>query len=202
MEIVKQCAIDFDSFYQETFINTKTDELSLVPIMVLTTDAKGIIMRHDSLREGTIKRQCNTNNKLKHRLSKFDAGNRKRMAQVASIYFIERFVRLSYDIISDFLRTKARMKRPRPLGKRIWARVEKNSSQVISELFYEAYHSFPTQDKEWVMLVDGQEYPLSEINKMAKSLFVTITIILDLIHVIEYLWDAAHLFFDESTLGV
>ena len=199
LEIVKQCAMDFDSFYQETFINTKTDELSLVPIMVLTTDGKGIIMRHDSLREGTRKRQCNTNNKLKHRLSKGEKGNRKRMAQVASIYFIERFVRQPEDILSDLLRKKAKMKRPRPLGKRIWASVEKSTSQVISELFYEAFQSDSKQYKEWVVLVDGQEYQLGEIHKTAKILRVNITIILDLIHVIEYLWDAAHLFFDEST---
>lgn len=47
LEIVKQCAIDFDSFYQKTFLNTKIEELSLVPIMVLTTDGKGIVMRPD-----------------------------------------------------------------------------------------------------------------------------------------------------------
>jgi len=133
LEIVKQCAMDFDSFYQETFTNARTEELSLVPIMVLTTDGKGIVMRPDGLREETKKRQCNTNHKLKHRLSKGEKANRKRMGKNASIYFIERFVRRPEDLLSDFLRKKARMRRPRPLGKRIWASVEKSSSQVVSE---------------------------------------------------------------------
>jgi hypothetical protein len=84
------------------------------------------------------------------------------------------------------------MKRPRPLGKRIWASVEKSSSQVISEWFYEACQSDPKPYKQWVVLVDGQEYQLSEIKKIAKKRKVNITIILDIIHVIEYLWDAAH----------
>jgi hypothetical protein len=104
LKIVKQCAMDFDSFYQQTFINIQTDELSLVPIMVLTTDGKGIIMRHDSLRKATIKPKSINNTKLKHVLSKGEKGNRKRMAQVASIYFIERFIRKPEDITSDFFR--------------------------------------------------------------------------------------------------
>jgi hypothetical protein len=135
LEIVKQCAMDFDCFYQETFINTKTDELSQVPIMVLTTDGKGIIMRHDSLRDATRKRQCNTNNKLKHRLSKGEKGTSKRMAQVASIYFIQRFVRKPEDIIEDFLRKKAKKKRPHPLAKRIGFDIYATTPHVYKDVF-------------------------------------------------------------------
>jgi hypothetical protein len=87
--------------------------------MVFTTDGKGIVMRQASLREGTRKRQTQTNHKLKHRLSKGEKGNRKRMAQVALIYLIERFVRQPEDLFSEFGRKTAKLKRPRPLGKRI-----------------------------------------------------------------------------------
>ncbi len=158
IEIAKQSAIDFDSFYQEAFRNSKTEELSSLPIMVLTTDGKGIVEQTDGLRTETRKRHNNTHHKLKHRLSKGEKGYRKRMAQVASIYFIEQFVRQPEDILSDFLRQKAKIRRPRPLAKRIWASVEKSYSQVVSELFEEASQSDPEQGKEWVMLVDGQEY--------------------------------------------
>ncbi len=167
--------------------------------MVLTTDGKGIVMRSDSLREGTRKRQQDTNHKLKHRLSFGSKRNRKRMAQVASIYFIARFVRKPEDIISDFGRQQIRQTRPRPLSKRIWASVEKDSFLVLLELFDEAHRRAPTHSKEWVVLVDGQKYQLNEIKKMANKRNLKITIILDIIHVIEYLWDAAHLFFDESS---
>ncbi|HIE01618.1 MAG TPA: hypothetical protein EYP59_15225 [Thiotrichaceae bacterium] len=135
IEIAKQSAIDFDSFYQEAFRNSKTEELSSLPIRVLTTDGKGIVEQTDGLRTETRKRHNNTHHKLKHRLSKFDAGYRKRMAQVASIYFIEQFFRQPEDILSDFLRQKAKIRRPRPLAKRIWASVEKSTSQVVYELF-------------------------------------------------------------------
>lgn len=48
------------------------------------------------------------------------------------------------------------------------------------------------------MLIDGQKYQLHEIQKVAQQRRLKITIILDLIHVIEYLWDVAHVFFEES----
>ena len=201
LTLVEQCASDFDTFYQQSFLNTQPDEVASLPIMVLTTDGKGIVMRPDSLREGTRKRQLNTTHKLKHRLSKGEKRNRQRMAQVASIYFIERFVRKPREIISGLFRgqVKLKQKRPRPVGKRIWASVEKDSTHVLSELFEEASRRDPTHKKEWVVLVDGQKYQLNEIEKRAKKQNLEIIIILDIIHVIEYLWDAAHLFFDESS---
>jgi len=111
---------------------------------------------------------------------------------------IERFVRLSYELLSDFWPRTVKIKRPRPLAKRIWASVEKSSSIVLSELFEEALRRDPKQYKEWVVLVDGQGYQLHEIQKIAQLRSLNITIILDLIHVIEYLWEAAHVFFEES----
>jgi hypothetical protein len=115
LEIVKQCASDFEAFYQEQFLSVLPDEVNKVPIMVLTTDGKGIVMRYDGLREETKKRSSASNMKLKHRLSKGEKRNRKRMAQVASIYFIDRFVRRPEDIHNEFYRDKATQKRPRPL---------------------------------------------------------------------------------------
>jgi len=200
LEIIKQCAMDFDSFYQETFFQRRTEDMLLVLIMVLTTDGKGIVMRQAGLREGTKKRQSQTNHKLKHRLSVGSKGNRKRMAKNASIDFIERFVRQPEELLSEFWRKTLILKRPRPLGKRIWASVEKSAFQVISEWFEEALRRDPKQCKEWVVLIDGQEYQLHEIQKIAQQRRLKITIILDLIHVIEYLWDVAGLFFLKSQI--
>ena len=49
------------------------------------------------------------------------------------------------------------------------------------------------------MLVDGQGYQHRSIKRIAKQRGFALTIILDIVHVIEYLWDAAHIFFDESS---
>lgn len=139
LEIVKQAAIDFDAFYQEPSLSVLSDEVNKVPIMVLTTDGKGIVMRYDGLREETQKRFCASNPKLKHRLSFGSKRNRSLLAQVASIYFIDRLVRRPEDIHNEFYRDKAMQKRDQTLGKRVWASVEKEASVVISQWFDEAH---------------------------------------------------------------
>ena len=54
--------------------------------MVLSLDGKGIMMRHEGLREATRKAAESARHKLERRLSKGEKKDRKRMATVASRY--------------------------------------------------------------------------------------------------------------------
>lgn len=192
LKIIQDSSIDFDDYYAKKF----RDSNNLSDLLVLTTDGKGIVMRHESLRDqakkraavSSKKRQSNAKEKL----------NRKRMAQVASIYFIARFVRKPEDIVDELSRKKANSQRPRPTKKRVWASIEKNAHDTISEMFLEARNRDPKHDKEWVVLVDGNKQQIRLIKKFAKKEKIKVTIILDLIHLIEYLWDAAHVLIGES----
>ena len=47
------------------------------------------------------------------------------------------------------------------------------------------------REKTWCALVDGNRTQLKLLKKEAKDHRVDLTIILDLIHVVEYLWKAA-----------
>jgi hypothetical protein len=53
-----------------------------------------------------------------------------------------------------------------------------------------------------VILVDGSPYQLKIINKIMKRLNVKATIVMDFIHVLEYLWKAAWCFFEERDSAV
>jgi len=57
-------------------------------------------------------------------------------------------------------------------------------------MFEEALLRDPNSDKQWVALVDGNPSQLSHIKAAARRSGVKPTIILDIIHVIEYLWGA------------
>lgn len=198
LNIVRQCAADFDAFYREQLPNAREDEVGKAPLLILTTDAKGVVMRPESLREETRNRLERSERKLRHRLSKGEKRNRRRMAQTASVYLIDRFIRSPEDIVRDSPEKKIGRTRPRPIGKRIWASVRKEVSEVISDLFSEARRRDPEYSKEWVVLVDGNEHQLDAIRRMAGETGREITIIIDIIHVTEYLWNAARLFFGES----
>lgn len=193
----KKAAIDFDLFYERRLLAPEVQTLIAgKPILVLTTDGKGIVMRPEDLREATKKRAEAGAPKLKKRMSRGEKRNAKRMAQVASVYSIDRNVRTPEQVSGAG--EKSSEPPPRPVGKRVWASVEKDQDIVIQDLFNEAEGRDPDHKMEWVVLIDGQLCQLDRIKSEAKKRKVQITIIVDVIHVIEYIWKAARCFFEET----
>ena len=90
-------------------------------------------------------------------------------------------------------------KRPRPEDKRVWASLQKEPKQVIGEVFSEALRRDPNQEKQWIALVDGNKTQLDLLEEYAQTYSIGLTIILDLMHVLSYLWKAAHAFFPEGS---
>jgi hypothetical protein len=128
------------------------------------------------------------------RLSKGEKKNAKRMATVAAVYTIAPFVRTPEELIGDSSCSRAGPPRPRPEQKRVWASLQKTPKEVIKELMQEARYRDPSGEKIWVALVDGNKGQLRILKHLAKKNGLDLTIIVDLIHVIEYLWDAARVF--------
>jgi hypothetical protein len=198
-EIVQRSAVDFDAFYTQREIAALADQ-SAGSVLVLSFDAKGVVMRHEDLREGTRKAAEKAKKKLKKRLSRGEKSNRKRMAEVAAVYTIEPHVRTAEDIVSPKPDTqREHAPEPKPQNKRVWASVEKEPEEVIEEAFSEAQRRDPNHTKTWVALVDGNKPQLRLLRKMARRYGVNLTIVLDIIHVIEYLWKAATVFNKEAT---
>ena len=195
IEIVEGCIRDFDAFYEMR----KARKREKSPVLVLTTDGKGIVMRDDGLRAVTKAKAEKSTTKMRTRLARGEKANRKRIAQVASIYTIERFCRTPEEVVDELARRQAYQRRPRPSAKRVWASVEKDAAHVIVELFAEAHKRDPKRRKEWVVLVDGQRHQMLLIRSILKKEQVKATVILDIIHVIEYLWLAARIFHEETS---
>ncbi|MGH7435240.1 MAG: ISKra4-like element ISHoc2 family transposase, partial [Polyangiaceae bacterium] len=94
-ELAVRAAQDFDAFYeQKAAARDPKDDL-----LVISTDGKGIVMRHEDLREGTRRAAEKSGRKLETRLTPGEKSNRKRMAQVATVYSIAPFPRGPADII-------------------------------------------------------------------------------------------------------
>ena len=60
--------------------------------------------------------------------------------------------------------------------------------------FAETSQRDPQQQREWVVLVDGEEHQLKTIKAIALKQEVEVNIVLDFIHVLEYVWKAAFCF--------
>ena len=187
-EVTVKVARDFEEFYaQRSLAQTAgSDEL-----LVLTTDGKGIVMHSEDLREATAKAAQKSPRERQTRLSPGQKRQRKRMATVASVYTVPRYKRQAEDIIGD---QRDPPERPAIHDKRVWASVRQDAKTVIGSAFEEANQRDPLHQREWVVLVDGEPHQLNRIKASAKEMAVTVTIVLDFIHVLEYIWKAAFCF--------
>ena len=136
LNVVQDVAQDFEAFYDQKRFKEPENTESL---LVLSFDGKGIVLRHEGLRECTQKAALKSNHKLNSRLSAGEKKNRKRMAQVASTYTVQPFVRTPESVMQvDNEESNVHQLRPRTRNKRVWASVERESIQVIKEAFKEA----------------------------------------------------------------
>lgn len=188
--VVDDASQDFCDFYAQVRFLKPEDTHDL---LVMSFDGKGIVMRHEGLRAATKKAAENQDKKLQTRLSQGEKRNRKRMAQVATVYTVKTHERTAESIMKcsppddD---NKICYIRPRARNKRVWASVKRDAITVIEEAFQEALQRDPKQSREWVILVDGHPHQIKQIKKVMKQLKIKAVLIQDFIHVLEYLWKA------------
>ncbi|ETR65804.1 MAG: hypothetical protein OMM_13690, partial [Candidatus Magnetoglobus multicellularis str. Araruama] len=190
-KVVLEAAIDFDKFYDYKKEQENND--NELPLMVLTCDGKGIVMRYEDLREETQKRAARKKKKSILKKSTDKKNDSKRIATVASVYEIDRFIRKPEDVNKEFFKkseSKSKIKRPSPVSKRVWASIEKTSENTIRKMFEEALQRPGCDKKEWVAIVDGDLNQIKKLKKYSRKFNIKIVIICDIIHILEYIWKA------------
>lgn len=204
-ELVRRAAQDFDAFYEsrrkESPEPTHTAEGEL---LVITVDGKGVVMKKEDLRPATRKAaERKPQSALRTRLTRGEKRGRKRMATVAAVYTIAPFVRTPQQVLAALQREQEppeeRRPRPRPEEKRVWASLEKDAWDVVEEAFHDAFDRDPDAAKTWVVVVDGHNNQLDTLEAMAQWYRVEIKIVLDIFHVLEYVWKAGHAFCVEGS---
>jgi hypothetical protein len=187
-ESVVRSAADIPAFYASRIPEPCTPSA----LLVLSADCKGIVMRPGALREATAKAAAKLG-KMRTRLSAGEKPNRKRMAALVTVYDAEPAPRRPHDVIAPpGGRAGARPLRPGPkaLAKWLAGSVRNDPADMIAAAFDEAGARDPGHLRTWVVLVDGAEHQLALIRAEAARRGVTIHVIIDIIHVLEYIWGA------------
>jgi hypothetical protein len=136
-------------------------------------------------------------NKLECRLSKGEKRNRKRLAEVGAVYELTPVVRSPADVLAS-KRGEDPPPAPKPRAKWVTASVVEDAAVVIAKVFDEAERRDPNHSRRWVALVDGNNHQIDRIEKEATARGADVTIVVDFIHVLEYLWGAVWCFFPEG----
>ena len=188
-----RAAADVEEFYA----TRARPEAAASDVLVISADGKGIVMRPDALRPATAKAAAAATNKLECRLSKGEKRNRKRLAEVRAVYDLTPVPRSATDILVS---KAGGVPPPVPHAKAKWvtASVVEDAATVIGRVFDEAERRDPRHRRTWVALVDGNNHQIDRIKAEAKAREADVTIVVDLIHVLEYLWGAVWCFFAEG----
>jgi hypothetical protein len=192
-QLAQAAAVDVDSFYART----RPGSRPATDLLVLTADAKGIVMLPEALRETTRKTAAGSRHKLATRLSPGEKTGRKRMAELGCVYDATPVPRTPADIITRPGSRRDRKARHGPVaeGKWLTASVTDDIPAVIGQVFDEAARRDPGQQRTWVVLVDGNRTQIEAITAEAARRRFTVHIVVDFVHVLEYLWKAAWSFF-------
>ncbi len=216
-ELVSRAAEDFDVFYEQRHQaaaaeqavdeqaaddSAATEPLAADALLVISDDGKGVVMHRQDLRPATRTASERTpRRKMDTRLSKGEKGNRKRMSTVAAVYSVAPHVRTPEQMLAVLARDEEAEpnspqrhspQRPRPQHKRVWASLEHEPRQVLEEALREALERDPHHCRRWVAVVDGNETQLDILEDLAEQHDVRLTIVLDIFHVLGYLWKAGH----------
>lgn len=193
-QLAARAAVDFEAFYdtRPRPIATRDD------VVIISADGKGVVMRPEGLRPPTAAAAAKSKTKLKGRLSKGEKANRKRMAEVGAVYTVVPVVRSPEDVMAPKTSATKPKNAPKATDKWLTASLVDDAATVIAKIFDEAQRRDPDKHCDWVALVDGNRHQIDRIEKEAVARRIEVTVIVDWVHVLEYLWSAGWSFFTEG----
>lgn len=196
-ELVQRASVDFDAFYEQrpaVANDTATEQAALV----LTCDSKGVTMVPHALRDATRKMAAEAaGTQAAHKdpmAPKKARRHDKRLAIVTAVYLQEPHVRSAADVVANMARAPSEGSKkapPRPQNKTVTASVMQSQKAGIKAMFDEGARRDPEHRRNLVVVADGEERQQTNIEAEAKSRGWMITLILDIIHVLSYVWKAA-----------
>ncbi len=163
-------------------------------ILVATADGKGVPMRRP------LEERIHSSHP---RRGKGEKANKKQMAYVGAVYSIDGFRRTADDVVDEVCRKERAVDRPRPQHKQVWAEMTRTPEgegatgreRAFVEMAIACRDRDPQHRKTLVCLMDGEK----ALWDVAREWLPRAVGVLDLFHVLERLWVAAHCFHAERS---
>ena len=183
-QLVQDAAVDFDTFYA----GRAAEQVGPADgeILVGAIDCKGIPMVKPGGAQRVVRR------------TKGEKANKKKMATVAAVHSQPPIVRTPNEVIDSLFGTdpaRERPKRPKPTRKRVWASLTAGKDAFINDVKAEMTRRDPDHQRTWVIVTDGER----ALQRRVITSFENVTLVLDLLHVMDKLWKVAHALHREGT---
>ena len=208
-QTIVRMARDIDLFdaIHAVAANDVVPEITLDPrLLVMSCDGKGVRMIPSALRDATAK-------ELRPFCGPLDADpmaskplrqHNKRMAALTAVWDQTVCPRTPEAILAMLRRevgSHSAATLPEPENKRVRGSLERDMASCIRSMFDFAEGRDPQHRRRWVVLTDGSSSQIEQIRRQAEQRGVSVTIVLDLLHVLHYVWKAAHAIFGTDTDG-
>ncbi len=178
---VREDAADVTAFYAQP--PDPAAPVALGPILVVQGDGKGV-PQTQTLTPAA-----------RERLGKGEKRSKKKEAVVTSLYNIALYPRTPQDVVAALLHEEPARElgdRPRPVAKEVHATLE-GKAVALARLQQRAAQRRGPQTQERVALTDGAE----ALQTQMRAHFPEHTLVLDIIHASEYLWEVANALWGE-----
>ena len=163
--------------------------------LVISADGKGVAMRPGARRRRA-KAPDQRMQTFEHRRGTGEKGH-KRMAETAAVFDVavpDGPARTPEQIMHPDPDPRARPAAPAAVNRWYTCDITAARDITIAKAFDEAGRRDPGYARTWIALADGDIYQIGLFQAQAAERGITITILVDFIHVLEYLWKAAWCF--------
>jgi hypothetical protein len=199
-QITVAAAADAERFYQDRPRDTAAvpaagEQGQGLPPLAISADGKGVAMRPEARRRRT-KAPDQKVRTFDKRAGTGEKKGHKRMAETGAVFDVA--------VPDGPARSPEQVMRPAggsgknkpPRAENRWYTCDITAGRdvTIGKVFDEAERRDPGHARTWIALIDGDIYQLGLIQAQAAARGITLAILVDFIHVLEYLWKAAWCF--------
>jgi hypothetical protein len=190
-QIVAEAAQDAPGFYPARPAAACPAGLPLA----ISADGKGVAMRPGARRAETARKARDRTKAFGKRLGTGEKAGDKRIAETGAVFDVvpPQVPRTPEQILG---RAPGQPPPDGPEAVNRWytADITASRAETIAAVFDQAERRDPGHARTWIALVDGDRHQIQVIRAQAAERGITVTILVDFIHVLEYLWKAAWCF--------
>ena len=192
-QVTARAARDAEEFCRDRPRPAEQDGDDLPPL-AMSADGKGVAMRPEARRR-TARAPGRRSRNFEHRRGTGEKNGHKRMAEAGCVFDVA--------VPDGPPRTPEQVMAggpgsgkapPRAVNRWYACDITAGRDVTVARLFDEAERRDPHRRRRWIALVDGDICQLRLIRDQAEARGAAVTVVIDFVHVLEYLWKAAWCF--------